>query len=214
MDETERTRTAPPSSPREITRRLGNSFALMRSIIRWSAGGAASVENYAWHLEGRFDAISRVLMAVLRDPGMRFDLGGMITDELQDQRLSDGFHAISAEGPPVPVGAAAAEVLALLLHELVTNSVEHGALGLAQGGELRLRWRIEDTGAGGPAVSLDWIERGAPAVLTREGFGSMVLNEMLPYQLDATVARRFGPDGVHIALTLPMRTLAPSDGAG
>lgn len=196
------------SSLTEIKWQVGNSYALMRSIIRWSAESATSVESYAWHLEGRMDVIGRIILSVMRDPGASFDLGHLIEDELNDQHASDGRNAWSLNGPPVRLNAAAAEVMGLLVHELVTNSIEHGALGMDEGGELRVNWRTEPEGEGREALlHLDWIERGMPASLAREGFGSMVLMEMLHYQLDGRADRNFGPQGVSIALTVPMCNL-------
>lgn len=206
----DRARQVALSDLHEARRQISNSYALLRSIIRWSAESADSLESYALHLEGRVDAIGRILSAVVREPDARFDLGEMIAQELQDQRASDGPHACSLHGPRVVVGPAAVTVLTLLLHELVTNSVQHGALGMGEGGELRVRWRIGEED-GERVVRLDWCERGAPAALKREGFGTVVLQEMLKYELNGTASRDFGNDGVWISMTLPMRDLAPED---
>lgn len=198
------------SDLQEIRRRAGNSYALLRAIIRWSAESAASLDSYAWHLEGRIDVISRIMLAVMREPGARFDLCRLIEDELNDQHASDGANAWSLSGPPVAMNAQAAEVLGLLFYELVANSIEYGALGMDEGGELQVSWKVEAADGGG-ILRLDWIERGAPASLARTGFGSMVLERMLPYQLDGTADRAFGPDGVRISLAVPMRGLSRDD---
>lgn len=196
----------------EIRRQLGNSYALLRSIIRSSAESATSVENFAWHLEGRLDVIGRIMLAVMRKPGAGFDLCHLINDELSDQNVSDSAHAWTLEGPSVALDAAAAEVLGLLFHELVTNSIEHGVLGRDEGGELQVIWRVEAADDGSGAVlRLDWTEGGAPATLDREGFGSIVLDGMLRYQLDGTAEREFGSEGVRISLTVPMRNLLRDD---
>lgn len=120
-----------PSGLHEVRRKMRNSLALGRSIIRRSAEGADDVDSYALHLEGRLDVINRILSAVLGDPGARFDLRQLIADELHEQHVIGGHHACSLQGPEVALDPSAAEVLALLFHELVTNSIEHGALGIA-----------------------------------------------------------------------------------
>lgn len=202
------------SSLREIRWQVGNSYALMRSIIRWSAESATSVDSYAWHLEGRMDVIGRIILSVMRDSGTSFDLCALIEDELNDQHASDGRNAWSLSGPAVALNAAAAEVMGLLFYELVANSIEHGALGLDEGGELRVNWQVDPTGEGGGAMlRLEWIERGMPARLNREGFGSMVLEEMLRYQLDGAAEREFDANGVRIRLAVPMRNLVREHGA-
>lgn len=55
----------------ELGRRLGNSYALLRSIIRRSAESACDMESFAWHLEG---LIGRIMPVAMREPGARFDL--------------------------------------------------------------------------------------------------------------------------------------------
>lgn len=197
-----------PSSLGEIRRQVGNSYAMIRSIIRWSAESATTVDSYAWHLEGRLDVIGRIILSVMRNPAASFDLGHLIEDELNDQHASDGRNAWSLNGPPVRLNASPAEVMGLLFHELVTNSIEHGALGLDEGGALQVSWKIEPDGEGREAMlHLDWIERGMAASLDREGFGSMVLTEMFNYQLDGVADRQFDRQGVRISLRVPMRNL-------
>lgn len=192
----------------DIRWQVGNSYALIRAIIRWSAESATSVDSYAWHLEGRMDLIGRIILAVMRDPAASFDLARLIEDELNDQHASDGRNAWSLDGPPVMLSAPAAEVLGLLFYELVTNSIEHGALGLDEGGELQVDWRIDPATEGGEAMlRLDWVERGLPARMEREGFGSMVLTEMLRYQLDGAAERDLGPEGVRISVAVPLCSL-------
>ena len=63
---------------------MGNSYALIRSIIRWSAESATTVDSYAWHLEGRMDVIGRIILAVMRNPAASFDLAHLVEDELSD----------------------------------------------------------------------------------------------------------------------------------
>lgn len=179
--------TAVAADPGELSRRLGNSYAMLRSIIRRSAESATSVESFAWHLEGRLDVIGRIMLAVMREPGGSLDRWLL-------------------SGPPVTMNAAAAEALGLLFYEPVTNSIEHGILGSEDGGELQVSWRVEP-GGDSELLHLDWIERGAPATLDRHGFGTMVLEEMLRYQLDAEAEREFGPEGVRVSVAVPMRSL-------
>ena len=197
----------------EVQRQAANSFALLRAITRWSAESAASLDSYAWHMEGRIDVIGRILMAAMREPGTRFDLHHLIEDELNDQHAGNSANAWSLDGPPVTLDAASAEVLGLLIYELVANSVAHGALGTDEGGELQVRWTVESAvEEGGEVLRLDWLERGtAPAGMHHEGFGSMVMDGMLRYQLDGSAAREIGPEGVRISLRVPMRALLRGD---
>ncbi len=79
---------------------------------------------------------------------------------------------IAIDGPPVTLGARAAVSLSLLLHELGTNAVKYGSLGV-EGGTVEVDWSVDAR----LVVTLRWTERGGPpaAVPTRKGFGSRLI---------------------------------------
>jgi CheY-like chemotaxis protein len=67
----------------------------------------------------------------------------------------------------------AAQHLALMLHELGTNSVKYGALSKAQG-YVTISWNVTDV-----LLHLQWVERGGPPVSTpiRRGFGTTLIEQ-------------------------------------
>jgi two-component sensor histidine kinase len=74
--------------------------------------------------------------------------------------------------PRMAVGEVAATTLAMVLHELATNSLKYGALSCAEG---TLDLSCDTPGAG---VALVWTEQGGPAVEAPNapaGFGSKLL---------------------------------------
>lgn len=78
-------------------------------------------------------------------------------------------------GPDMDINAQAALSLSMLLHELATNALKHGALS-AESGKVQISWRTEDRGA--PMLVLDWTESGGPTVTApshRKGFGSVLI---------------------------------------
>jgi two-component sensor histidine kinase len=75
---------------------------------------------------------------------------------------ADGAEAVEVEGgPAVALAPRRAQALALVLHELATNAVKHGALS-APGGRVRVGW--DGRGGGGTAG-------GAPAAAALGGAG-------------------------------------------
>jgi two-component sensor histidine kinase len=87
------------------------------------------------------------------------------------------------------------------LHELATNAYKHGALSSPQGHVL-VSWR-------GPQpdgrVYLEWVERNGPVVQAplRQGFGSLVITELVAQALQGTAKLDFNPDGIHWRLDIP-----------
>ena len=54
-------------------------------------------------------------------------------------------------------------------------------------------------------VYLEWIERNGPAVQAplRQGFGSLVITELVAQALQGTAKLDFNPDGIHWRLDIP-----------
>jgi two-component sensor histidine kinase len=192
-------------APDGLRHGLRDTMAMLRAVLRLSAETAESVERYASHLEGRFDAIARV--RVTASTFGEVNLHTLLSDELMIHLVHEGEQAHIA-GPALRLRPKAAQLLALAVHELTSNAVEHGVLGLPHG-RVDARWSVERArgGAGERAsVVLAWKESGASQLRAsaRRGFGMQVLEEMLRYELSATVALDFEPDGLRCTLRFPL----------
>lgn len=104
-------------------------------------------------------------------------------------------------GPPILLPPKAAIALILVLHELVTNAVRHGALS-ATGGRVTLDWRLEDG-----EVAIDWQEAGGPVAEAprRRGFGLRMIERALASDLGAKVTMGFGGEGFRLAVRAPWK---------
>jgi PAS domain S-box-containing protein len=182
----------------ELQHRVRNSMAVIRSITRRTALLAESVEDMAAHLYGRIDAFARVQAMVTRGDSDGIDLYEIISDELLVHAMQDG-EQVSLTGPVVLVRPKTAELIALAMHEMLTNAVKFGVLGIA-GGTIAVRWEV------GPVeFRLYWVERGAPPPPPRrDGFGTELLERTLPYELNAQTKRDFRSDGIDIEIMLPV----------
>lgn len=182
---------------------LRDTLAMLRAVLRLSADTAESVEGYATHLEGRLDAIARARISLDMSGGI--SLHSLISDELMVHLIREGDQADLA-GPAVRLRPKAGQVMALAVHELCSNAVEHGVFGLSEG-KVNVVWSIDtgDTMRPGDLV-LTWKETGGTdvALPTRRGFGMQVLNDMLRYELNASVDLAFEPDGLRCTMRLPL----------
>jgi len=77
-------------------------------------------------------------------------------------------------GPNVMLSAKNAQNLSLVLHELATNALKHGALSNPEG-SVSIAWSI--AGNGGSSALIRWQEHGGPPVIapSRQGFGTMLI---------------------------------------
>jgi two-component sensor histidine kinase len=102
--------------------------------------------------------------------------------------------------PRMGVGEAAATTLAMVVHELATNSVKHGALSSATG-TLDVSGCTEED-----EVRLVWSEAGGPAVPRppdMEGFGSRMIHRSVAGQLGGSLVYDWQESG--LVATLIMR---------
>ena len=91
-----------------------------------------------------------------------------------------------ATGDEIAIDDRSATPLSLLFHELATNATKYGALSTEIG-------LVDITIAqDGDAVTVDWRERGGPAITTPPesgGFGSQLIEMSAVRQLGGTVTR-------------------------
>src|SRR3954454_15367406 len=96
---------------------------------------------------------------------------------------------------------------------LVTNAATHGALSMP-GGRVAVVWDVGRDDDGRRMLCLEWTERDGPPVEppSRKGFGSTLLERVLPAQCSAEVALEFDPLGLHFRMTAPLieERLVPS----
>lgn len=192
----------------ELQHRVRNTLAVVRSIVRRTAETSDTVDDFASHLDGRLNAFSRVQLVVTRDPLAGFDLAELISEELRACAAHEG-EQFTLAGPPVRLQPKAAESIGLAIHELATNAVKHGAFTVDRG-RIDVCWSKESTDSGA-WLSLGWKESGMsghPVEQKREGFGTLLLQQTLQYDLGAKVTRLFEPSGFRCEIAFPLATNA------
>ena len=124
------------------------------------------------------------------------EIGHLVQKEL-DAFSSD---KVSFGGPVLVVNAKATVALALVLHELATNAVKHGALSVPEGG-LSVTWS-ESSGDG---LVIDWVETGGPPAQepTRKGFGSRLLRTVITGEMGGSMEMRYLETGLRVRMVIP-----------
>lgn len=174
--------------------RSGSALALLRrSLAR--PGGCADVEAYAGRVVDRLDALARAQVAA--EPTGRIGLQALIADQMLRFRIREG-ERLRLEGPDLWFRPWPGHVMALAIHELAINAIEHGALG--GDGLLDVVWRLE-----GERLSLLWRETGgtptdAPAAT---GFGMEMLGPVLREEFGAETGLDWSGSGLVCRIAFP-----------
>lgn len=183
----------------ELRHRVRNCYAVAQAIgtqsMRGIAGASGAAESFAARM---------VAMAGAADLLSMHD-GSTIEGVLRTSRLPFGERVIS-EGDPVEIGASATQSFALLIHELWTNALKHGALSQPDG-DVRVSWRIE-----GERLAFEWRERAAwtleAELPARRGFGRQLLERLVPQQLGGKAALTMTAEGLVYTLDADRRRLS------
>ena len=107
--------------------------------------------------------------------------------------------------PRIGVGEAAATALALVMHELATNSVKYGALS-ADTGTSDVSGIADDN-----ELTLTRTERGGPAVEPSNGaagYGSKLVVRSVSGQLGGSIAYDWSSEGVIVVLKMKPERLS------
>jgi CheY-like chemotaxis protein len=102
-------------------------------------------------------------------------------------------------GPPVQLASQFALHVALMLHELGTNSVKYGALSQVEG-EVSIRWTVS-----GDRLRLEWGEHGGPPVQVpvKRGFGTHLIEQTVKGE-GGSAHMTVEADGLRWEIVLPL----------
>jgi two-component sensor histidine kinase len=185
----------------ELRHRVRNAFTLIQALSRQMLASATDLAALKRDFPDRLAALAatQVLLVESNDRNSAL-LDELVWTELAPYRARDDAQII-VDGPPTALASRKVTVLGMMLHELATNAVKHGALSVPQG-RLTVRWSLPDEQR---TLCLDWIEEGgpAPAESPRKGFGSEVLDrtaKMLQAELEVDLT----PDGLRARLRMPL----------
>jgi two-component sensor histidine kinase len=104
---------------------------------------------------------------------------------------------VSISAPSCLVGERSTSALAMIIHELATNSIKYGALSSNQG-------KVSITGTDrGDDIVVKWTETGGPMVAAEAksaGFGSKLVMACVKDQLGGTISVDWPVDGIVVCL--------------
>ena len=177
----------------ELLHRIKNILSVTSTVVSSSLRNAATIQ------EAR-DTVGARIMALAKAQGLFTGLGDS-ADITEVMARSIGAHLVGNDrirlsGPSIPLSSQQAVGLSLALYELATNAAKYGALASPQG-VVDLSWSVREGD-----FALDWQESGGAEVVPpkREGFGSRLVNMIVPAYFDGQGRADYLPHGLHYRL--------------
>ena len=190
----------------EMSHRVKNLLAIASGLTAITSRSATTAADMARELTHRLTALGRAHDLVRPLPGHEGKaalLGDLLTVLLAPYDDMGAFSGrVRVAVPRMGVGEQAATTLALVLHELATNSLKYGALSSETG--------TLDVSCAPPQdhddeVVIIWTERGGPPVVAptgHGGYGSKLINRGMSHGLGGSLACDWAVEGVVVTLRI------------
>jgi light-regulated signal transduction histidine kinase (bacteriophytochrome)/CheY-like chemotaxis protein len=183
----------------ELNHRVRNILNLIRGLVSQSKEGAGTIDEFAEIVGSRIHALARAHDQVTRVDWSPSSLYDLIRTETAAY-ASDSLDRVVIEGPDALIAPGAFTTLALVIHELMTNSGKYGALSDSRG-LVQVTLSRGDDGS----LEIDWREQGGPPVTapTRRGFGSTIIERTIPHELAGSASVIYPVEGLHALFLVP-----------
>jgi two-component sensor histidine kinase len=188
----------------EMSHRVKNLLSIATGLTQLTGRSAKSVEHMTGELTERLTALGRAHDVVRPLPGEQGKaalLGDLLSVLLAPYDETAAFSGrIRVAVPRMGIGERTASTLAMLIHELATNSVKYGALSSAEG-SLDISSRAE-----ADLIQIVWAETGGPAIVEQPeltGFGSKLIARTVASQLGGQLTYDWQESG--LVVTIEMR---------
>lgn len=135
----------------ELERRTANVFSAVQSIAAQTLSDEWPIEQVRELFLDRLHALARAYAALDRSHGLGASLEDIVRGELHQFEA-----ATEIDGPPITLAPTAVQPLTLMVHELASGSVRHGALSVPSG-KISVQWAIEEDSI----FRLSWTERSS-----------------------------------------------------
>jgi two-component sensor histidine kinase len=193
----------------EMSHRVKNLLAIASGLTNITSRSVTTTADMARELTQRLTALGRAHDLVRPLPGhegkaaLLGDLLAVLLAPYDDVAAFSGRIRVSV--PRMGVGEAAANTLALIIHELATNSLKYGALSSATG-TLDVACTSQEE-----ELVIVWTERGGPPVVAPEGtggYGSKLAARAISTQLRGAIEYDWSAEGAVITLRMETGRLA------
>ncbi|MFC4308278.1 HWE histidine kinase domain-containing protein [Steroidobacter flavus] len=183
----------------ELNHRVRNILSLIRGLINQSRDPDLTSVQFMDVVGSRIQALARAHDLITADQWGPALFSVLVESEAAAY-LNGGARRVQLVGPDARLQPQAFNAVALVIHELITNSAKYGAL-TDRRGTVTIETRLDDANN----FIIDWRERGGPPVQapSRRGFGSAVIERTIPFDLKGEAQIYFELAGVQARFLIP-----------
>jgi light-regulated signal transduction histidine kinase (bacteriophytochrome) len=184
----------------ELNHRVRNILGLISSVVAKTATGANDVTEFKDVLGGRINSIAEAQNHLTERNWSHAPLTKLFSVELSAY-ITERISNVSVGGPEVYLEPKAYTTLTLVVHELVTNALKHGAL-LNDRGTLNIEWELNADNE----LAIKWQEYGydnQPSL--QKGFGTVIIERSIPFDLNGSSNVEHHASGMNVVMIIPSK---------
>ena len=188
---------------RELHHRVKNTLTTVQALVGATGRSSDSFDEFYRSFSKRIASLAKTHNLLTEDYWQTAPLREIALTELKPfaESRQPRFMLI---GPRIELSADLAVPVGMALHELTTNAARYGALSVPTG-YVRIQWNVDEK-EDARKLHLEWREFGGPAVSQpqHQGFGSTLLQRVLPMQCNAEVVVRYNREGLQFQMDAPL----------
>jgi two-component sensor histidine kinase len=179
----------------QVNHRANNLLSVIHGIIRMSSG--TTIDAFKQTIEGRISALAQAHSLLSASNWESIPLYDLIRAELMNH-IDPSSSRIHLSGVSLMLPGPRAQNAAMIMHELVSNAVKHGALKTKRG-EITVKWEPMDDG-----LHYCWYEDGVVDCKEPDELGTgLTFVHRLVRSTRATMEISWLSTGVHIDFVQP-----------
>ncbi len=201
---------------RELNHRVRNNLAGILGLVNLYQRSGRTAVDFGQAIRDKVFALRQVHDLISLTAGSSVELAKLASALADAIVPADRRAQLEFVGPPVAVSAAQSSAIAMIVQELITNSVKHGALRSTTG-STRCSWDFVAAGADGEpeaasvpaerlALQMYWHETGLTGLTPPQhrGIGLGLIEGLARSDLGGSAEFDFAPGGILCAIQLEL----------
>jgi two-component sensor histidine kinase len=189
----------------ELDHRVKNVLARVAAVAMHARQRDGTTDEFVKALHGRIQSMAAAHSLLSQSRWSGVGLTDLIRHQLAPYTAGANT---TVSGPDIMLTCAQTQVIAMVIHELVTNAAKHGALS-RRDGSVSVSWDRTDAD-GAATLTITWRELGGPPIAApvQSSYGSSLIRNLIPYELGGAVDLAFSSDGVRCKIEIPLEACA------